>query len=191
MVPPSLHMALLSFHMFEQGLHMVPVSFHMIVLVLHMVLLSFHMFVLVLHMVLLSLHRFVLVLNMVPLSFHMFVLVLNMVPLSFHRFVLVLNMALPSDKLKVDMMVEVYRKVYNSKLWCIWGSNADRVDLVYHKAYMFPCKGFLKGHIDYILLLYTLVRFLRKKYRWNCFIFESYDILPKVGGGAYVVSTYG
>ena len=177
MVPPSLHMALLSFHMFEQGLHMVPVSFHMIVLVLHMVLLSFHMFVLVLHMVLLSLHRFVLVLNMVPLSFHMFVLVLNM--------------ALPSDKLKVDMMVEVYRKVYNSKLWCIWGSNADRVDLVYHKAYMFPCKGFLKGHIDYILLLYTLVRFLRKKYRWNCFIFESYDILPKVGGGAYVVSTYG
>ena len=184
-------MALLSFHMFEQGLHMVPVSFHMIVLVLHMVLLSFHMFVLVLHMVLLSLHRFVLVLNMVPLSFHMFVLVLNMVPLSFHRFVLVLNMALPSDKLKVDMMVEVYRKVYNSKLWCIWGSNADRVDLVYHKAYMFPCKGFLKGHIDYILLLYTLVRFLRKIYRWNCFIFESYDILPKVGGGAYVVSTYG
>ena len=177
MVPPSLHMALLSFHMFEQGLHMVPVSFHMIVLVLHMVLLS--------------LHRFVLVLNMVPLSFHMFVLVPNMVPLSFHRFVLVLNMALPSDKLKVDMMVEVYRKVYNSKLWCIWGSNADRVDLVYHKAYMFPCKGFLKGHIDYILLLYTLVRFLRKIYRWNCFIFESYDILPKVGGGAYVVSTYG
>ena len=158
-----LHMALLSFHMFEQGLHMVPVSFHMIVLVLHMVL----------------------------LSLHRFVLVLNMVPLSFHRFVLVLNMALPSDKLKVDMMVEVYRKVYNSKLWCIWGSNADRVDLVYHKAYMFPCKGFLKGHIDYILLLYTLVRFLRKIYRWNCFIFESYDILPKVGGGAYVVSTYG